>query len=65
MKTVLLGTSPSLEMSVKLIQEYFCGEPITLIPEGNIFRVKNSVRIIPGLRVILKKGRYRFEREIQ
>jgi hypothetical protein len=64
MKTRLLGTSPSLEMSVKLISEYFCGEPITLIPEGEIHRVKNSVRAIPGLRVILKKGRYRFEMEI-
>lgn len=61
-KWTLLGSSPSLEGVQRLVHEFY-GSLYVLEPEGDRWvPVRTSDRRRSGgTRVILKKGRYRFE----
>lgn len=61
--TILLASSPSLEGIKVCIARFFGGERKELqpTPEGGWTIHKDNGDQIQGVRVILKKGRYRFE----
>jgi len=65
MKYHLIGSTPSKESMTKRIGEYYYSPNIKLIPvDEKTFDVHNSKGKIDKVRVIIKKKRYRFEREL-
>jgi len=59
----LIGSAPSLERIQKLISKYFMGSKVDLKETGeNEWSVATGKGVIPKLRVIKKKNRFRFER---
>jgi hypothetical protein len=65
MKHKLIGSSNSLEHLLDMvIEKYFCRSQVSFImAKQNEWTVNNSSGPIKGLRVVAKRGRYRFEKE--
>jgi hypothetical protein len=61
MKTTLLGSSPTLEGITKVITAFYMGSTIELVDDLGCWQVVNKRGVIPGVRVVIKRGRYRFE----
>ena len=58
----LLAASGTKEAMIKTITRYYCGSTISLHETSpGIFEVSNKKGVIKGARVVLIKGRYRFE----
>ena len=56
----LIGSFPTFEALEKGIEEYYCNTKYTIdIETGTIKRVSDGY--VPPVKVIKKKGRYRFE----
>ena len=64
MKSNLLATAPSLDSIRESITAFYCGSSKTLIPVGDdewkVIGTYDS-KEAPGVRVVRKRGRYRFE----
>ena len=63
-KYKLIGSSNSIEHLLDLvIEKYFCRSQVSLIHKTETeWTVNQQGKPLDGLRVILKRGRYRFER---
>ena len=61
MKTVLLATAATPEGILEMIHKFYCGTQMRVLDGGTIQRVSDN-KILDSVRVIQKKGRYRFER---
>jgi hypothetical protein len=62
--TDLLATAPTLESIRESVSRFYCGESKTLIPTGpDSWKVIGTYdsKEAPGVRVIRKRGRFRFE----
>ena len=59
MPAKLLGTSPDEASCLRLIAEYYCGTAFRLEGES-VVRVSDG-KVMSGVRVVVKRGRYRFE----
>lgn len=57
----LIASAPNLEAIIGLIERFYCGTKITLVEAEGLYRVENSSGPIEGVRVVLRRGRYRFE----
>jgi len=64
MKSNLLASSSTLESIAKAASDFYCGTKVTLIADGEsrwkISRDSDG-KLLPGVAVFLKRGRYRFE----
>lgn len=64
MKTELLATAPTLEDIRQSVMKFYCGESKTLIPTGDdewkVIGTYTS-KEAPGVRVIRRRNRFRFE----
>ena len=61
MKTTLLGSSATLDGIKAVIAKYYYGEKKLLSIAPNEWNIIGKNGALNGMRVILKKGRYRFE----
>jgi len=61
-KTTLLATSPTFEGIGAMISKYFFGCRKELRPDGDSWRLLREGVPMSDFRVVLVKGRYRFER---
>lgn len=65
MQTTLLSSAPSLDAIRDSISRFYCGQSKTAIPVGeNEWKLVDTISgdQTPGVRIIRKRGRYRFER---
>ena len=61
MKTTLLGSSATLDGIKSVITKYYYGEKELLSVFPNEWQIIGKNGVLKGVRVILKKGIYRFE----
>ena len=61
MKTTLLGSSSTLDGIKSVIAKFYYGEKELLSVAPNEWQIIGKNGVINGMRVILKKGIYRFE----
>ena len=61
MKTTLLGSSPTLDGIKPVIAKFYYSEKELLSVSDNEWQIIGKNGVINDMRVILKKGRYRFE----
>ena len=61
MKTTLLGSAPTLDGIKNVIAKFYYGEKELLPVVPNEWQIISKNGAINGVRVIFKKGRYRFE----
>ena len=61
MKTILLGSSATLDGIKAVIAKFYYGEKELLSVAPNEWQIIGKNGVINDMRVILKKGRYRFE----
>ena len=61
MKTTLLGSAPTLDGIKAVIAKFYYGEKELLSVASNEWHIIGKNGVINDMRVILKKGRYRFE----
>ena len=61
MKTTLLGSSSTLDGIKSVIAKFYYGEKELLSVFPNEWQIIGKNGVINDMRVILKKGRYRFE----
>ena len=61
MKTTLLGSAPTFDGIKSVIAKFYYGEKDLLPVASNEWQIIGKNGVINDMRVILKKGRYRFE----
>jgi len=61
----LLATSPTIEGIQNCIAAYWCSPPRSYLVQGEQVFSVSSGKIVQGVRVIKKAGRYRFERILE
>ena len=61
MKTTLLGSSATLDGIKAVIAKFYYSEKDLLSVSANEWQIIGKNGVINDMRVILKKGRYRFE----
>ena len=61
MKTILLGSSATLDGIKSIVEKFYYGEKDLLPVADNEWQIIGKNGVINDMRVILKKGRYRFE----
>lgn len=62
MKTRLLASSGSLDGINKMVAQFYCGDKeLKQVPDKDEWEIYGSRGLLEGVRVIKKKGRYRFE----
>ena len=61
MKTTLLGSSATLECIKSVITKFYYSEKELLPVAANEWQIVGKNGVLNGMRVILKRGRYRFE----
>ena len=61
MKTILLGSSATLDGIKAVIAKFYYSEKELLSVSDNEWQIIGKNGVINDMRVILKKGRYRFE----
>ena len=61
MKVVLLGSSATLDGIKAVIAKFYYSEKDLLSVSANEWQIIGKNGVINDMRVILKKGRYRFE----
>lgn len=57
----LIGSAGSKEDLKKMINEYYYSTNFRITDDGKIYNIKNQ-EFLDGVRVIQKRGRWRFER---
>ena len=57
----LLATAPTLDDITASVARFYCGEGKELRPDGEGWRIYGARGEIPAMRVVCKRGRYRFE----
>ena len=61
MKTILLGSSATLDGIKSIVEKFYCSEKELLPVSDNEWQIVGKNGVLNDMRVILKKGRYRFE----
>lgn len=61
MKTTLLGSAPTLDGIKTVIAKFYYSEKELISLSANEWQIIGKNGAINGVRVIFKKGRYRFE----
>ena len=61
MKTTLLGSAPTLDGIKAVIAKFYYGERELISVSDNEWKIIGKMGVLKYARVILKKGRYRFE----
>ena len=61
MKTTLLGSAPTLDGIKSIVEKFYYSEKELLPVSDNEWQIIGKNGVINDMRVILKKGRYRFE----
>lgn len=61
MKTTLLGSAPTFDGIKAVIAKFYYSEKELLSVATNEWQIVGKNGVINDMRVILKKGRYRFE----
>ena len=61
MKTTLLASAPTKAELASIIQEFYCWDAPPVILAESVIRPSDH-KTLPGVRVVERKGRYRFER---
>ena len=61
MKTTLLGSSATLDGIKAVIAKFYYSEKVLLSVAVNEWQIIGKNGVLNDMRVILKKGRYRFE----
>ena len=61
MKTTLLGSSTTLDGIKAVIAKFYYSEKELLSVSPNEWNIIGKNGVLNGMRVILKRGRYRFE----
>ena len=61
MKATLLGSSATLDGIKSIITKFYYSEKDLISVSPNEWQIIGKNGVINGMRVILKKGRYRFE----
>ena len=61
MKTTLLGSAPTLDGIKSVIAKFYYSEKELLSASDNEWQIIGKNGVLNDMRVILKKGRYRFE----
>ena len=61
MKTTLLGSSPTLVGIKSIIAKFYYSEKELLPVSGNEWKIIGKMGVLKYARVVLEKGRYRFE----
>ena len=61
MKTTLLGSSSTLDGIKAVITKFYYSEKELLPVSANEWRIIGKNGVLKDMRVILKRGRYRFE----
>ena len=61
MKTTLLGSAPTFDGIKSIVEKFYCSEKELLPVAPNEWNIIGKNGVLNGMRVILKRGRYRFE----
>ena len=61
MKTALLGSSTTLDGIKSIVEKFYCSEKELISVSDNEWKIIGKMGVLKYARVILKKGRYRFE----
>ena len=61
MKTTLLASSPTFDGIKAVIAKFYYGERELISVSDNEWKIIGKMGVLKYARVILKKGRYRFE----
>ena len=61
MKTTLLGSSATLDGIKSIVEKFYYSEKELLPVSDNEWQIIGKNGVLKDMRVILKKGRYRFE----
>ena len=61
MKTTLLGSAPTFDGIKSIVEKFYYSEKDILPVAPNEWQIIGKNGVINDMRVILKKGRYRFE----
>ena len=61
MKTTLLASAPTLDGIKTVIEKFYYSEKELLPVAPNEWSITGKNGVLNGMRVILKRGRYRFE----
>ena len=61
MKTTLLGSAPTLDVIKSIVAKFYYSEKELIPVAPNEWQIVGKNGVINDMRVILKKGRYRFE----
>ena len=61
MKTTLLGSSATLDGIKSIVEKFYYSEKELLPVSDNEWKIIGKMGVLNNMRVILKKGRYRFE----
>ena len=61
MKTTLLGSSATFDGIKSVIAKFYYSEKELLPVSDNEWKIIGKMGVLNNMRVILKKGRYRFE----
>jgi len=61
MKTTLLGSAPTFDGIKSIVEKFYCSEKELISVASNEWQIIGKNGVLNGMRVILKKGRYRFE----
>ena len=61
MKTTLLGSSATLDGIKSIVEKFYYSEKELLPVSDNEWQIIGKNGVLNDMRVILKKGRYRFE----
>ena len=61
MKTTLLGSSTTFDGIKSIVEKFYCSEKELISVADNEWKIIGKMGVLKYARVILKKGRYRFE----
>ena len=61
MKTTLLGSSTTFDGIKSIVEKFYCSEKELISVSDNEWKIIGKMGVLKYARVILKKGRYRFE----
>ena len=61
MKTTLLASSPTLDGIKSIVEKFYCSEKELISVSDNEWKIIGKMGVLKYARVILKRGRYRFE----
>ena len=61
MKTTLLGSSTTFDGIKSIVEKFYCSEKELISVAPDEWKIIGKMGVLKYARVVLKKGRYRFE----